>query len=111
MPRGRNSVYMSPADKKRIAESSAVQRELHRRAVVGARAFRGAAVRRSGDFASHVRVGQRRTPRGVLGYEIVAFPGRPGERRPNAPVPIEFGTRKQRGAHIMRFARAAVKRG
>lgn len=109
MPRGRNSVYLSPAQKRRIAASPAVQRELHRRALLGAAAFRAHAPRRTGRFAAEVKVERHVSPRGVPGYVIEAYAD--NAKRPNAPVPIEFGTRKQRGAHTMRFARAAVKRG
>lgn len=107
---GRNNAYMSPAQRRAIANSRQVQDAIHRRVVRGRAAFTAAATKRSGDLAAHVRVERTRSPRsGVKGYALVAYPGAAGDRRPNAPVPILFGTAKQRPDRAMESARRAIE--
>lgn len=104
------SVYLSRAAKRAIAASAPVQRAVARKAAIGKAAFQAAAPVHTGRFKANVRIVDARGPDGTPGKRIESYPDH-GGHNPNAPVPIEFGTRhNSRGAHAMQAARAAMER-
>lgn len=93
-----------------IMGSRKVQGQVKEAAERGVKAFKRAAGRqRTGAFRRNVRVEPARGWDGRPGYRIVAFAGR--GRNGNAPVPIEFGTSRQRGVNALQASINAIQRG
>ena len=100
----KNKFTWTSRDAKRLMNSKPVNRVVRLAAQRGLAAFKQAAPRATGSFASNVRIQEARGWDGREGYAIVAFP-----TAENDPIAIEYGTSDTPAANALQAARDAIE--